>query len=317
MRTRLAPSAMRTATSRRRVSPRASSRPATLMHAISSTPATAASRTSSAVRTPWIIRSRAGVTAIVTLVLVSGYAFSSRAAIPAISVAAWSSATPSFRRATGRMPGCQPRSAGCAAMNGAIGRKTSAFWNRRNDGGSTPTIEYGLPSSRMRSLVTASRPPKRDCQRPWLRIATGDRPAFLVGREPRPTIGVTPSRGSMLAVSIFAGMRSGSLPPLMFAVKLRNAPQACSAVASRHTSRKFSADSDSNGNEGVRSLMTTTRPASWKGSGRSMTASTTVKMAELAPTPSAMVSTAIAVKPGCFLSARKARRKLSEHVSPV
>ena len=76
---------MRTATSRRRLRPRASSSPATLMQAMSSTPATAASSTSSAVRTPWTITSCARVTSIVALVLVSGYAFSRRAAMPATS----------------------------------------------------------------------------------------------------------------------------------------------------------------------------------------------------------------------------------------
>src|SRR5688572_30233598 len=54
--------------------------------------------------------------------------------------------------------------------------------------------------------------------------------------------------------------------------------------------------------------MTTTRSASRKGSGRSITASTTVKIAELAPTPRAIVRTAIAVNPGCLRSARKASR---------
>ena len=42
------------------------------MQAISSTPATAPSSTSSAVRTPWIITSCARVTNIVRLLLVSG-----------------------------------------------------------------------------------------------------------------------------------------------------------------------------------------------------------------------------------------------------
>jgi hypothetical protein len=49
------------------------------------------------------------------------------------------------------------------------------------------------------------------------------------------------------------------------------------------------------------------RSASAKGSGLSMTASTTLKIAELAPTPSAIVSTATVVNPGCFSRALKAR----------
>lgn len=151
---------------------------------------------SSAGRTPWIITSCARFADIATPVLVSGYARSSRAAIAAISVRASSSVTPSRSRAIGRMPGCQPRSAGCAAMNGSIGRKTSAFWNSRNVAGSTPTIEYGLPSSRMRSSSTPGRPPNRDCQSPWLRIATGSPPGLSsCAVNGRPAAIVTPSIG--------------------------------------------------------------------------------------------------------------------------
>jgi hypothetical protein len=92
------------------------------MQAISSTPATAPSSISSAVRTPCTITSCARLTSIVTLVFVSGYAFSRRAAIPATSVPAASIETPSLRRPITWMPGCQPRSGGCAATNPPIGR---------------------------------------------------------------------------------------------------------------------------------------------------------------------------------------------------
>src|SRR4029434_8404520 len=46
-----------------------------------------------------------------------------------------------------------------------------------------------------------------------------------------------------------------------------------------------------------------------KGSGLRRTASKTVKMAVLAPIPSARVRTAIRVNPGDFLSSRRAKRK--------
>ena len=52
--------------------------------------------------------------------------------------------------------------------------------------------------------------------------------------------------------------------------------------------------------------MVTRRSASRYGRGRSSTASTTLKMALLAPIPSASVSTTARVKPGLRRSARKA-----------
>src|SRR5213593_1558683 len=56
----------------------------------------------------------------------------------------------------------------------------------------------------------------------------------------------------------------------------------------------------------ISSQIMTRRPASKYGNGRIRTASTALKMAVLAPMPSASVSTATAVKPGPFSSWRKA-----------
>jgi hypothetical protein len=48
----------------------------------------------------------------------------------------------------------------------------------------------------------------------------------------------------------------------------------------------------------------TIRSGAAKGSGRSTTALTTLKMAVVAPMPRASVSTAVAAKPGCRTSVR-------------
>ena len=57
-------------------------------------------------------------------------------------------------------------------------------------------------------------------------------------------------------------------------------------------------------------LIFTTRLSSRKGSGRSSTPLTMLKMAVLAEMPSAIVSTAIAVNPGAFSSVRIEYRML-------
>ena len=50
----------------------------------------------------------------------------------------------------------------------------------------------------------------------------------------------------------------------------------------------------------------TSRSACGNGSGRSRSASTTVKMAVVAPTASARVNTAVSTNPGCFRHRRAA-----------
>ena len=62
------------------------------------------------------------------------------------------------------------------------------------------------------------------------------------------------------------------------------------------------------------SQMRTSRSGSAKGSGRNITALTTLKIAVLAPTPSASVTAATRVKPGLFRSARPAYRRSCKRV---
>ncbi len=96
---RLAPSAVRSANSPSRTVARTSSRWATLAHAISSTSATAPSRTSSAGRACLTTSSCSGTARIRTLVpACSGNSLRNWSAIPFISACAWANVTSGRRR---------------------------------------------------------------------------------------------------------------------------------------------------------------------------------------------------------------------------
>ena len=93
-----APSAVRTAISRRRVSERTSTRLATLIVAMISSSAAPASSTSKIGRTSPTITSLSGLNAAPCPRLLSGYSFSSCAAIAFTSASAIANVTPSFSR---------------------------------------------------------------------------------------------------------------------------------------------------------------------------------------------------------------------------
>jgi hypothetical protein len=93
-RTRPAPTAARTTSSRPRDAARASSRLATFAHAISSTNATAASSTNNVWRVSPTTTSCTGTIAIPLSLLLTGYCCDSRDAIPVISACACSIETP-------------------------------------------------------------------------------------------------------------------------------------------------------------------------------------------------------------------------------
>ena len=139
MRPRLAPSATRTAISFWRSTARARRRLATLAQAISSISATAPSSIRSAGRTFCTSWSWARVTRTRTSLFESVCSASSWRAITSISARACSIGTPGARRATGKIPGCQPRSSGSAAAQGPKGTYTSAGWKSSKRRGRTPT----------------------------------------------------------------------------------------------------------------------------------------------------------------------------------
>ena len=100
MRARLAPSAARNPISFCRETPRARSRFATFVHAMSKTNPTAPSRMSRALRISPLNCVRSGTSRMPQLVLKSGYCCDRRAPIVFISACACSSVTPGLRRPT-------------------------------------------------------------------------------------------------------------------------------------------------------------------------------------------------------------------------
>src|SRR5581483_9146601 len=97
-RQRPAPSATRTAISRRRTAPRASSRPATLTHATASTQPTAPSSTKSGRRKSPVSSRMAGMTRAPVYLLVSGYCARNAAVIASSSACACPGVTLGFNR---------------------------------------------------------------------------------------------------------------------------------------------------------------------------------------------------------------------------
>ena len=186
-----------------------------MAQAISRTSSTAPSSTASAGRTFCTSCCCRGVTLTPTFVFVSGYSRSRLRAICAMSARAFSIGTPSFSRASGKIPGCQPRSSGSVAAHGPSGITTSAGCTSTNPGGRMPTIVRAVLSTIRRRPTARGSRPKRRLHSPSLMRATGSPPAasspFV---KARPCDGVTPSIGSIPAVTILAGTRSGSSCPV-------------------------------------------------------------------------------------------------------
>ena len=225
-----APSARRTASSLRRVVSRTSSRLTTLASATSSTKPTAPQSATSAGRTLPVRCSRSGMTLAPRFAFSSGWSAASCAAIVLISASAAATVARGARRPTTIRKWLLrlARSSGVQA-NGA--RMSVVRSGNANSGGSTPTISVGRRSRRTTRPMTLGSPPKRDCQRRWLIIAT--RPAeswSSPGRNARPSSGRVPSTLSRSAVQDAALISSGwpapvseRLPPVIAAIdwKLR------------------------------------------------------------------------------------------------
>ena len=174
-RARPAPSAVRTAISRRRASDRAISRLATFAQAISSTNATAAISVSSAGRSVPTSSTSSGVSSTARFSFVSGYSRSSWREMPSSSRCAAPMLTPGFSRASAANPR-EPRSAivdGGAYI--ANGTQSSAMSLRPlNPGGITPTTVYcraAQQSVSVRPTIWGSAPNRR-FHRPSLRTTT-------------------------------------------------------------------------------------------------------------------------------------------------
>ena len=167
----------------------------------------------------------------------------------------------------------------------------------------TPTTVYGSPFNVTGRPRIFGSPPKRRCQSRWLRMTSCSRPGSVSsGRNRRPRVGCTPSIGSTSSVRRTAWMLSGSSVPVRFGVQLSAAPMLSNTVFCRRQSTKFA---------GATGLLAAVQQhgellrAARYGRGRRRTALTTLKIAVLAPMPSARASTAAAVKAG--VRARAAR----------
>ncbi len=185
-RPRVAPSAVRTASSRCRDAARASNMWATFAHAMSRTNETAARRTTSGVRmSPTTFSLRGSST---TSRLVPGNSRSSRDDTAPRSARACSSVTPGRSRANirrlcdVRLLARAPNASG--AHTSARVAQNGANWNVR---GMTPTIVWTRPSSETRRPMIVESPPKRRCQRPYAITATASLPgasSFSVNQRP-------------------------------------------------------------------------------------------------------------------------------------
>ena len=273
---------------------------ATLAQAINRTNATAPSSTSSPGRTSPTTVSSSERT--VTSRLVPGNSLSSRPVIVAISARACSSATPGLRRANTRRlwpPRLAARSPSASGAHSSVCvSQNGGNWNSR---GMTPTTVYGSPFNVTGRPRTFGSPPKRRCQSRWLRMTSCSRPGSVSsGRNRRPRAGCTPSIGSTSSVRRTAWMLSGSSVPVRFGVQLSAAPMLSNTVFCRRQSTKFA------GATGLlpRCSSTVSSPGARYGRGRRSTALTTLKIAVLAPMPSARASTAAAVKAGVRARAR-------------
>jgi hypothetical protein len=126
------------------------------------------------------------------------------------------------------------------------------------------------------------------------------------GRIARPRAALTESTRKKSALTADAATRSGSSPPVMFALPAVYIASPSKLFCSARQSLKSGDDMLLwlIPFEGLTPANATMRSAPGNGSGRSSTAFTTEKMAVFAPTPNASTTTATTVNPGFFASAR-------------
>ncbi len=213
-RPRPAPSATRTATSRARAEARASSRLATLAHAINSTNATAPSSTHSPRSTFPTTSSCSVVSPMPAPAFESGCAADSCAASADAEAAVRSSVEPVFSRATTRRT-TAPRD-GLARFN-RRGRHASAVvrMTGRKVGGITPTISCGSPPRTIDRPIAAGSAPKRRCHRECpITTTRGEFGRSSSGLNVRPAAGGAPSTSKYSCVTCSPGIDSASPDPV-------------------------------------------------------------------------------------------------------
>ena len=310
MRPRLAPRAMRMATSRWRSAPCATSRLTTLAQAISSTkmaeachsPSTGPSPSSSIPRDNVITRTARSL-------LASGYCCRRRSPTMAISVRASGSDRPSRRRPM-TVSERRSRTVACSGLN-ASGTHTSVPLGNSNPIGATPTTSYDSPSSTIVRPTIAGSPPNRRCQRLCPTMARRAWPdSSSSGRKLRPMTGCTPSVRKKSAETRKPCTPSGSSVPMTLTFHHCIATRLSNAVVCWRQSRKFAGDTVSwlNAPVGEVSRTNPTRSTCGNGNGWMTRASIIAKIVALAPRPRDRVSAINAVCPGRLTSVRQACR---------
>jgi hypothetical protein len=156
-RARLAPSAERTAISRRRPRPRARSSPARFAQAISRTHPAAPISTSSSIRVLPTVSSRMGTTTAPIFWLLSGYSVANWRAIAFMSSRAWASETPGLRRAT-TFRKCELRSPSLAGERWIGIQKSISRSRNANSRGMIPMILDFSPLIRISRSITPAEP---------------------------------------------------------------------------------------------------------------------------------------------------------------
>ena len=169
------------------------------------------------------------------------------------------------------------------------------------ESGTTPTTLYGAPSSRRSRPTIVGSPLKRVRQNDSLSTTASARLRSSSMVRVRPTIALTPSASNTPAVTHWRETVSAmpSAPPITMPPTPPMNPAIVSKLRLRSPkSSRLLGETRSCADEDVRSEIITTRSGSGIGSGRSSVASTSAKMALLAPMPSASVRMAPAAKPG-------------------
>jgi hypothetical protein len=145
----------------------------------------------------------------------------------------------------------------------------------------------------------AGSPPKRSCHSAWPSTTTCVRPgSFSPVTNPRPSAGRTRSTSKKAALTAAPSRRTASPWPVSVIPVESSAENRSSVFDCFSMSRKFWGDSHAIDLPFQSASTWTRRSASGNGSGRSSTAFTTLKIALVAPIPSASVSAATSVKPG-------------------
>jgi hypothetical protein len=180
----------------------------------------------------------------------------------------------------------------------------------RNGEGITPTTVCGRPFNSIARPTIVASPPNRRCQKSYASTTTSLRVWwFSASVNVRPSIGATPSSGKNSLVTFSTPTSSGSSPPPVRLARVDAIAAIRSNVRVRSVQRTKFAGLTVLVRFPVRgsvSQTTTRRSGAGYGNRSRSAALTIVKIAVLAPMPSARAITAIAVKAGVRNDSRRA-----------